>query len=101
MKKLTKDSYVCHCGGAPAPHKTGSPNCYRFVVTEPKEIPTNRRRIYNPAGGFDEPTWVWDVGGQTITEYTLFYQRMYSVDINQVWTRPKSRDSVNSLEGDW
>ncbi len=41
MKKLAKDAHICHCGGGDiAPHQTGSKDCYRFVVTDPNEIPT-------------------------------------------------------------
>lgn len=92
---------VCSCGGGNgAYHPIAENGCFRYHVTDPKEIPTNRRRIYNPEW-FKEPVFIWDIGDHWVTEYTLFQQRMYAQDENGNWTRPKSKESRNSLEGDW
>lgn len=53
------------------------------------------------------PHWEKDVDlvnldGEIITLYTFRFQRMYSFhEDSGVWSRPKSKESVNSLEGDW
>jgi hypothetical protein len=92
---------VCSCGGGNGVnHPVGENGCFRYHVTDPKEIPHNRRRIYNPEW-FKEPVWIWSIADYWITEYTLLHQRMYAQDANGNWTRPKSKDSVNSLCGDW
>jgi hypothetical protein len=91
---------VCSCGGVDKPnHPVGESGCFRYHVTDPKEIPHNRRRIYNPEW-FKEPVFIWNIGDHLVTEYTLFQQRMYSQDENGNWTRPKSKQTRNSLEGD-
>ena len=93
-----KDKVICNCGGYRQSHESGAPNCYRYVVDKDKE-PTNRRRIYHPDWFGGEPTWVWDVGKGWVTEYTLFYQRNYAkCKETGRWTRPKSHESVNSLQ---
>lgn len=89
---------TCGCGCGLPRHRLGVDLCYRYIVTDPEEIPQNNRRIYNPAI-WPEPVWVWDVGGHTITDYTLRFQRGYSYHKEQlVWSRPKHRDSINSLD---
>lgn len=89
----------CNCGyGDGENHTIGEGSCARFIVTDPKEIPTNRRQIYNP-DWFPDNVWVWDIDNYFITEYTLFNQRLYHQHENGLWSRPKSRDSVNSVEG--
>jgi hypothetical protein len=97
------NNITCSCGGGPGAHHPISENgCLRYVVTDPKEIPTNRRISKDPRYNSSKtPVYVWDVGGITITEYTLIYQRMYAQKEDGTWTRPKSKDSTNSLEGDW
>jgi len=90
----------CGCGGEDGIHPCGIGGCLRYVVTDPNEIPHNRRYHYNPAGGWDEPVWIWDIGDSFVTEYTLFQQRLYSYDEKTgQWTRPKSKYSVNSIKG--
>jgi len=92
---------VCNCGGgAGKNHPVGLDKCYRYHVTDPKEIPVNRRIVHDP-DMWKEPVWIWDIGDGWVTEYTLFHQRLYSKDKNNNWTRPKSKDSVNSLVGEW
>lgn len=90
---------LCGCGGGNnGPHHPISENgCFRYHVTDPKEIPTNRRAWYNP-DWFEDTVWVWDIGDHWVTEYTLFEQRMYHQDDNGNWTRPKTKESRNSLE---
>ena len=98
---LQQHIVVCSCGGGQgANHPVGVGGCFRYHVTDENEIPKNRRRWYNPEW-WEEPVWIWDIGDHWVTEYTLFNQRLYSKDKNGNWTRPKSKDSVNSLEGDW
>lgn len=101
VPQCDKTAVVCSCGGSNgAYHPIAENGCFRYHVTDPKEIPTNRRRIYNPEW-FKEPVFIWDIGDHWVTEYTLFQQRMYTQDENGNWTRPKSKESRNSLEGDW
>lgn len=98
---LQQHNVVCSCGGGNgAYHPVGVGECFRYHVTDENEIPKNRRRWYNPEW-WEEPVWIWDIGDHWVTEYTLFNQRLYAQDENGNWTRPKSKDSVNSLEGDW
>lgn len=97
MEQYIDNKVLCSCGYGDGPnHIVGEGNCCRYHVTDIKEIPRNRRRIYNPKY-FPEPVWIWDIEDYWITEYTLFFQRMYAVDENGNWTRPKNKDSVNSL----
>lgn len=92
------DPVLCSCGyGDGANHPVGVGNCARYHVTDPKEIPRNRRQIYNP-DWFGDNVWIWDIDDYWITEYTLFNQRLYAQDSNGNWTRPKDKDSVNSIE---
>jgi hypothetical protein len=101
MVNMKKQSIVCSCGGGNgAYHPIAKDGCFRYHVTNKNEIPTNRRRWYNP-DWWKEPVWVWDIGNQWITEYTLYNQRMYAQDENGNWTRPKSKESINSLVGNW
>lgn len=89
---------ACSCGGGEGiNHPVGEGNCFRYHVTDPNEIPKNRRQWYND-NWWDENVWIWDIGDHWVTEYTLFNQRGYSQDENGNWTRPKSKDSVNSVE---
>lgn len=89
---------ICNCGGGEGVnHTVGEGGCYRYHVTDPKEIPHSRKRIYNPEW-WDEPVWIWTIDDYFITEYTLFNQRLYAQDENGNWTRPKDKDSVNSIE---
>lgn len=91
---------ICNCGGDKPNHLVGSENCYRYYITDENEIPKNRRKIYNPEW-FENSVWIWDIGDHWVTEYTLFHQRHYSQDENGNWTRPKSKESTISLNGDW
>lgn len=92
----------CSCGGGNgAYHIVGVGGCFRYHVTDNKEIPRNRRIYQTPDMFNGQPTWIWDIDDYWITEYTLLQQRLYSQDDNVNWTRPKSKDSINSLEGDW
>ncbi len=96
-----KENLTCGCGyGDGAHHPLGEGKCCRYHVTEENEIPKNRRLV-DKEFGFTKPVWIWDIADYWITEYTLFEQRLYSQDENGNWSRPKSKDSVNSLEGDW
>lgn len=98
LKSMNNAPILCSCGGGlGAYHQVGLDGCFRYHVTDEKEIPKNRRRWYNP-DWFEEPVWVWDIDDYWITEYTLFHQRLYAQDENGNWTRPKSKDSTNSLE---
>jgi hypothetical protein len=98
--KLNTNNMVCSCGGvSTSHHPLGENGCFRYHVTDSNELPTNRR-LAEGVGG-EVSTWVWDIGGHTITEYTLLYQRNYSQHDNGEWSRPKTKDSTNSLEGDW
>lgn len=94
-----KEKHItCSCGGNDKRnHPVGENGCFRYHVTDPNEIPRNRRKIN--LDSFKKPTfiWVWDIGDNWVTEYTLFNQRMYAQDENGNWTRPKSKDSINSL----
>jgi len=100
-QSYTSQNVMCGCGGGNgANHPVGVGSCLRYHVTDPKEIPANRRKIYNPEW-FKEPVFIWDIDDHWVTEYTLFQQRMYAQDENGNWTRPKSKESINSLEGDW
>jgi hypothetical protein len=91
---------MCGCGGEDGRHPCGIGGCFRYVVTDPNEIPRNRRYHYNPEGAFKDPVWIWDVGDSWCTEYTLFHQRLYGYDEKTgEWTRPKSKCSKNSLKG--
>ncbi len=96
---MKKNNVVCSCGGGDgANHTIGENGCFRYHVTDKKEIPHNRRINYDQ---FEKPVFIWDIGDYWVTEYTLFHQRMYAQDKNGNWTRPKSKESSNSLEGDW
>lgn len=100
MKITPEETILCSCGyGDGVNHLVGEGNCCRYHVTDASEIPTNRRQWYNPEW-WEEPVWVWDIGDHWVTEYTLLHQRMYHQDENGNWTRPKSKDSVNSLDFD-
>lgn len=89
---------ICSCGGGNGKnHILDEDNCLRYHVVDENEIPKNRRRVYNPEW-FNEPVWIWDISDYWITEFTLYYQRMYSQDKNGNWSRPKSKESVNSMK---
>ena len=91
----------CGCGyGEGANHLVGVGNCCRYHVTDPYEIPRNRRRVYMPQY-WEEPVVLWDIGDHWVTEYTLFHQRGYHQDENGNWTRPKSKDSIISIGENW
>jgi len=92
---------VCSCGGVDKPyHPVGENGCLRYHVTDPKEMPRNKRRKF--IEHINQVSTVYDIGDQIgITEHTVFQQRLYAVDENGNWTRPKSKESRNSLEGDW
>lgn len=47
---------------------------------------------------YDPETKTSIIGKIFITDYTLRHQRLYSQETNGRWTRPKSNDSVNSLD---
>jgi len=96
-----KETVRCGCGyGEGNNHIVGKGTCARYHVTNPDEIPRNRREVYNPEIN-KEPVFMWDIKNYSITEYTLLSQRMYNQDENGNWTRPKSKESRNSLEGNW
>lgn len=96
--KGTTSVILCSCGGGNgAFHPVAEHGCFRYHVTDSNEIPRNRRRIYNPEW-FKESVWIWDINDYWITEYTLFQQRMYAQDDNGNWTRPKTKESINSLK---
>ena len=81
----------CHCGGGKvSPHELGNPDCYRETVSAPlgpfaKDGTTFWKTTADDHSGF-------------ITEYTLKHQRCYSLHKEGIWSRPKSRDSINSIE---
>lgn len=92
---MSENNILCHCGGgARTPHSVGVDKCFRYHVTDHSELPRNFRID-------DRGFLILDVGTNTITDYTLKQQRGYSEDKCGNWTRPKSKDSVNSLQGDW
>ena len=92
---------VCNCGGGNGVnHQVGKGKCLRYHVTDDNEIPKNRRQISRPDLWGNQLVWVWDISDYWITEYTLFHQRLYAKDENGNWTRPKSKDSINSIELD-
>ena len=98
---MNKKNIVCSCGGANgANHPVSENGCFRYHVTDENEIPKNRRQ-WKESNSSKDPVWIWDIGESWVTEYTLYNQRLYSKDKNGNWTRPKSKDSINSLEGDW
>ena len=80
----------CHCGcGDITPHELGNNNCYRETVSAPK----------GPFSKQGTPYWVTtDNCPNEITEYTLKHQRGYSLHKEGIWSRPKSRGSINSIE---
>lgn len=95
------ENLTCSCGGGGrAHHPLGKGGCFRYHVTDENEIPKNRRLV-DKEFGFTKLVWIWDIADYWITEYTLLEQRLYSQHENGEWSRPKSKDSVNSLEGDW
>jgi hypothetical protein len=53
-----------------------------MVITDEKEIPTNRHLEYYKGN----PFWAWDIDGEAISEHTL-NKWLYSYK-NGVWTRP-------------
>ena len=75
-----KDEILCSCGGGGggggAYHVVGVGGCFRYHITDEKDIPRNRRLFQSPNG----LNWIWDVGDHSVTEYTLFHQRLYSQD---------------------
>lgn len=87
---------ICGCGGLNEIHEVGIEKCFRYHVTSENELPKNKRLALE--GMFDEAVYIWDIGNYRITDYTLFNQRMYTVDENGNWTRPKSKDSINSID---
>ena len=91
----SESKIICSCGGgARTPHDIGINGCARYRVTKTNELPTKFR--------IDERGFlVCDVGNNTITDYTLRQQRGYSEHKCGNWSCPKSKDSINSLTGDW
>lgn len=91
-----KTGIFCSCGGNArnvefgnkAFHMLGVTGCLRKEATG-NLIPTNFR--------IENGTKVCDVNGYTITEYTLYNQRLYAFEGN-VWSLPKDESSVNSIE---
>lgn len=84
MEKVT-----CGCGGGNGLHELGIKECLRKIATGDL-IPTN----FRPSRG----TNVCDVGGTTITVYTLKSQRLYHNHGEDVWSLPKDESSVNSIQ---
>jgi len=70
-------------------HELGKGNCCRKLATG-SLIPSNFRIVNGMK--------VCDVNGYTITEYTLFEQRLYSKHEDGSWSLPKDEKSVNSLD---
>lgn len=90
------ENLTCGCGGENGLHQLGTKKCFRYLVTEEKELPKNKRLA--PDGMFkDNNVFIWDIGDHWVTDYTLFNQRMYAKHGDK-WSRPKSKDSVNSIE---
>lgn len=77
---------LCYCGEMPIGHLVGLGHCSR-KITPQNLIPTNFR--------VENGMKVCTVNGYTITEYTLFQQRGYSREENDVWTMPKNEESLN------
>lgn len=49
---------LCSCGGGNGPnHPLGEDGCFRMLVTNKEEIPTNRRKWYHPEW-FSDSVWV-------------------------------------------
>lgn len=85
---------TCSCGGGEGNiHPLGEGGCLRYHVTDLEEIPYNRRKVDIQG----TPNFVWDIGDTWVTEYTLLNQRMYAQHPDGSWSRPKSKDSINSL----
>ena len=85
---MSLKGFLCYCGGIEAAvpgegHVVGEGNCYREVV------PIGER----PVKVGDN---AWLVNGHTITDTTLFQQRLYAFE-HDVWTRPKDHESTISL----
>lgn len=87
---------LCGCGGNTlnvefgnkAYHMLGVTGCLRKEATGDL-IPTNFRT--------ENGVKVCDVRGYTITEYTLYNQRLYSLK-GDVWSLPKDESSTNSIQ---
>jgi hypothetical protein len=97
---------LCGCGyGIPTHyhndelhlHVLGTKECCREEI---KDIFTFYKRDFHADGSL-----VNMVSGKTIgelTEYTFRWQRLYNLHKETgVWSRPKSKESTNSLTGDW
>lgn len=81
-------------------HVLGEGSCAREeVVGLENKIKFFKGKLFESQ---DETNLVNLGDGEVITEYTFRWQRMYSYhEESGKYSRPKSRDSVNSLEGDW
>lgn len=82
----------CGCGGDKFPHIISEGGCYRKVATG-SLIPTNFR--------VEDGVAVCTVNGNTITEFTLFNQRLYHNHPDGSWTLPKSEESIISIGDNW
>jgi hypothetical protein len=96
MNESRKTGIFCGCGGATLNVKFGNQEFHLLGITGclRKEatgnlIPTNFRT--------ENGVKVCDVNGYTITEYTLYNQRLYHFE-GTVWSLPKDESSINSIE---
>jgi len=56
--ELEMKERLCSCGGGNGPnHPLGEDGCFRMLVTNKEEIPTNRRKWYHPEW-FSDSVWV-------------------------------------------
>ena len=103
------DKQMCGCGYGIATHPSegldglrlhllGAGDCCRTIATG-NLIPKNFRMV---PWSDDTTTEVCEVNSQTITTYTLLYQRMYNYDDkSKTWSCLKIPDSINSIGNDW
>lgn len=111
------DKLMCGCGYGIATHPfrelkglrvhvLGEGSCCRMIA-QGNLVPKNfRLEVWTHNIGTEHETTflteVCDVDGITITKYTLTDQRNYSYSEEfDVWTLPKSRESINSIGDNW
>lgn len=92
---------LCSCGGGErANHQLGKDGCFRMKAVG-KLIPINFRKERLIPSVHKQPINVCDINGYSISVYTLKHQRLYAEIADGIWSLPKDKSSINSLEGDW
>jgi len=78
--KRVEHDHICHCGGDPDAHVTGTQGCLRLMTIPPTDL----------GNGF------WEIDGNMITGYMLRAQRGYHQHPCGCWSR-RVEGSDNSI----